>query len=150
MRCCNVCCSDHSFINVLATTVWRRFVVEIWTRILDVWSYDLWLVAIIQRWEWTSYCQLISWGIVFAFCSCGPANSTCIVKKWMSLPLTFYVRKFHKVHECKLTSINHRRLSCSDHFFQCICNDGVETIRCWNWNSYSGRLNPQSSSCRDN
>ena len=81
--------------------------------ILDVWTYDLRLVATIQWWEWILFCQLISWSIVFAFGSRGPANSTCIIERWMSLQLTFYVRKFHKVHECKLTSIIHKRATWS-------------------------------------
>ena len=55
---------------------------------------------------------LIRWSIVFAFGSRGPANSTCIIKRWMSSPSTFYAWKFCKVHECELTKINHRRVTC--------------------------------------
>ena len=52
---------------------------------------------------------LICWSIIFAFGPRGPPSRTCIIERWMSLPLTFYALKFGKVHECELTSIIHKQ-----------------------------------------
>jgi hypothetical protein len=112
MRCCDVRCTVHLFFNVLATICcwnWNSCISRLILRYLichDNLTMRLNLVL-----------PLIRWSIIFAFGSRGPASRTCIIERWLSSPSTCYAQKFRNVHECELTSINHRRVSCSDDLF---------------------------------
>ena len=112
MRCCDVRCSVHLFFNVLAT-------IRGWN--LNSCTSRLILRSLTCHDNLTMRVNLtlplIRWCIIFAFGSRGPASRTCIIERWLSWPSTCYAWKFCKVHECELTSINHRRVSCSDHLF---------------------------------